>query len=132
MTSSDESYATTYRQVAVGTESPDAVTVGIEKAADGTLKAAVWWESKGDVDADEAEYGSVEDALAAADAARALHGFDEVVVALQSDDLWQGGWGILTQGAGRAAEPVGDLRGTDLSSDEAYELASDIEAERDA
>lgn len=130
--SSDESYVTTYRQVPVGTESADAVTVGIEKGADGPLKAAVWWESKGDIDADEVEYGSVEEALAAAEAAKALHGFAEVVVTLQSDDLWQADWGALTQGAGRAREPVGDLRGTDVSSDEAYELAAGIEAERDA
>lgn len=130
--SSDETYVTTYRQVPVGTQSPDAVTVGVERDGSGQLKAAVWWESKGDVDADEAEYGSVEDALAAAEAAKALHGFSEIVVALQSPDIWQSQWGTLTQGAGRSREPVGDLRGTDVSTDEAYELAAGIESERDA
>jgi hypothetical protein len=130
--SSDETYQTSYRQVPVGTESPNAVTVGIERDGEGQLKAAVWWESKGDVDADEAEYPTVEEALAAADAAKALHGFDEVVVALQSDDLWDAEWGVLAQSAGRAREPVGDIRDTDVSSDEAYELAAGIEAERDA
>lgn len=132
MSSSTETYVTTYRQVGVGTSCPDAVTVGIERDAAGQLKAAVWWESRGDVDADEAEYGSVSAALAAAEAARALHGFAEVVVALQSDDLWESEWGLLTQGAGRGREPVGDISQTDLSDDEAYELAAGIEAERDA
>jgi hypothetical protein len=132
MSNSDETYVTTYRQVPVGTESPQAVTVGIERDGDGQVRAAVWWEAKSDVDADEAEYESVEAALAAAEAAKALHGFDEVVVALQSDDLWHSDWGTLTQTAGRAREPVGDVRGTDLDSNETYELAAGIEAERDA
>lgn len=132
MSSSSETYVTTYRQVPVGTSYPDAVTVGIERDAEGQLKAAVWWESKGDVDADEAEYQSVSAALAAAEAAQALHGFAEVVVALQSDDLWQSDWGLLTQSAGRGREPVGDIGQTDLSDDEAYALAAGIEAERDA
>jgi hypothetical protein len=35
-------------------------------------------------------------------------------------------------GAERAREPIGDLRATDLTSEEAQELAADIEAERDA
>lgn len=132
MTSSTETYVTSYRQVPVGTSSPDAVTVGIERDASGQLQAAVWWESKGDVDADEAEYDSVSAALAAAEAAQELHGFAEVVVALQSDELWQADWGLLTQSAGRAREPVGDISQTNLSDDEAYELAAGIEAERDA
>ena len=34
--------------------------------------------------------------------------------------------------AERAREPIGDLRTTDLTSEEALELAADIEAERDA
>ena len=121
----------TYRQIAVGEMTPDAVTVGIEKAGDGQLKAAVWWEAKGDVDADEAEYGDVEQALAAADAAKTLHGFSEVVVALQEGLAWQSTWGQLQSGA-RSREPIGDITRTDLSEDEGYELAAGIEAERDA
>ena len=120
-----------YRQVSVGEMTPDAVTVGIEKAGDGQLKAAVWWEAKGDVDADEAEYADVAEALAAAEAARTLHGFSEVVVALQDGLAWQSNWGQLQAGT-RSREPIGDITGTDLSEDEGYELAAGIEAERDA
>ena len=50
-----------YKQVAVGESNADAVTVGIEAGANGSPKAAVWWEAKGDVDADEAEYDNVTD-----------------------------------------------------------------------
>jgi hypothetical protein len=131
MTSSDETYVSAYRQVPVGAETPDAVTVGIEKSGDGLPRAAVWWESKGDIDADEVEYDSVEEALSAAEAAKSLHGFSEIVVALQSDDLWDPEWGVLSHAA-RSREPVGDVRETDLSSDEVYELAAGIEGERDA
>ena len=51
-----------YRQIAVGQATPDAVTVGIEAGPDGQPKAAVWWEAKGDIDADEAEYANVPEA----------------------------------------------------------------------
>jgi hypothetical protein len=120
-----------YRLVPIGQQSPDAVTVGIELAEDGTRKAAVWWESKGDIDADEAEYGDVTEALAAAEAARALHGFDEVVVTLSRPDLWDKNWGQLRlPEVGK--EPIGDVQGTDLTSQETYELAAGIEEERDA
>lgn len=120
-----------YRRVPVGEMTPDAVTVGIEKDGAGQLKAAVWWEAKGDVDADEAEYADIPQALAAADAAKTLHGFKEVVVALQDGLAWQNGWGQL-QAQARSREPIGDISGTDLSDDEGYELAAGIEAERDA
>ena len=120
-----------YRLVPIGQQSPDAVTVGIELADGGTHKAAVWWESKGDVDADEAEYADVAEALAAAAAARALHGFDEVVVVLSRPDLWDSKWGHLRLPE-VAKEPIGDVRGTDLTSRETYELAAGIEEERDA
>ncbi len=119
-----------YRRVPVGSANPDAVTVAIESAG-GAVRAAVWWESKGDVDADEAEYGSVPAALEAAEAARALHGFGEVVVVIADPELWQPEWGVLRR-EGRSREPVGDVRGTDISEDEAYRLARGIEAERDA
>ena len=119
-----------YRMVPVGTSSPDAVTVGIEAGSNGALKAAVWWESRGDVDADEVEFASVPEALAAAEAARALHGIDEVVVVLAAPELWDPDWGTLTPGP--AAEPIGDVSRTDLTSGEAYELAAAVEAERDA
>ena len=117
-----------YRQVPVGQDTPDAVTVGIERDGTGALKAAVWWDSIRDVDADEAEYDDVPTALAAAEAARELHGFAEVVVALQEGLPWQGAWGRL--GGGR--EPIGDVSHTDLSDDEVFTLAAGIEAERDA
>jgi hypothetical protein len=120
-----------YRQIPVGEMTPDAVTVGIEKDGNGQLKAAVWWEAKGDVDADEAEYADVAEALAAADAAKTLHGFSAVVVALQDGLAWQSEWGQL-QADTRSREPIGDITGTDLSNDEGYELAAGIEAERDA
>jgi len=110
-----------YRQVAIGEAVPDAVTVGIEKHADGAIKAAVWWDAVGDVDADEAEYDDVPAALAAAEASRQLHGFSEVVVALQDGLAWQASWGKLQ-----------DPMVAELSDDEAYELAAGIEAERDA
>ena len=120
-----------YRQVPVGTSAEDAVTVGIETDKDGQLKAAVWWSAKGDVDGDEAEFADVGEAFAAAEAARALHGFAEVVVTLADPGLWREAWGRL-QIDGPAKEPIGDLRGTDISDGEAYALARDIETERDA
>ncbi len=120
-----------YRLVPIGQQSPDAVTVGIELTEDGTHKAAIWWESKGDVDADEAEYSDVAEALAAAEAARALHGFAEVVVVLSQPDLWDSQWGQLRL-PDIAKEPIGDVQDTDLSSRETYALAAGIEEERDA
>ncbi|SEQ31144.1 hypothetical protein SAMN05428969_2671 [Devosia sp. YR412] len=106
-----------YRQVAIGEATPDAVTVGIEKDAAGAIKAAVWWDAVGDVDADEAEFTDVPEALAAAEASRALHGFGAVVIALQDGVEWQPAWGTLANG---------------LTDDEAYELAAGIETESDA
>jgi len=117
-----------YRAVDVGAASPDAVTVAIEPSGDGTPKAAVWWESKGDVDADEAEYDNVPDALAAAEAARALHGFSETVVVIADATLWDNAWGDLQT----EREPIGRIEDTDITSDEAEILAAGIEAERDA
>ena len=117
-----------YRRIPIGTDLEDAVTVGIEQRPDGTMAAAVWWPSRGDVDADEAEYGSVEEALAAAEAARALHGFGEVAVTLQSDNLWSPQWGTLAPGK----EPYGRIDQVDLSDSEAFELAAAIEENRDA
>lgn len=108
----------TYRKIEVGEEAPDAVTVGIERNGEGKVVAAVWWPSRGDVDADEASYDRVEDAFEAAEAARSLHGFGEVVVTLQSEDLWQRDWGTL--------------EGVALSEDESFELARATEASRDA
>lgn len=120
-----------YRLVPIGEPVPDAVTVGIEPAEDGTLKAAVWWESKGDIDADEAEFDDVAAALTAAEAAHELHGFREVVVVLSRPDLWDSRWGQLRLPE-VAKEPIGDVRATDLTSRETYELAAGIEEERDA
>lgn len=123
--------AKTYRLVQVGEPMPDAVTVGIETGPDGRPKAAVWWESKGDIDADEAEYDDVAAAFEAAEASRALHGFDEVVVVVADPALWNSQWGHLQQPEA-TKEPIGDVSQTDLTSNETYELAAGIEAERDA
>lgn len=127
MTNSDAAY----RQVPVGASAEDAVTVGIETDRDGQLRAAVRWSARGDVDAGEAEFADVGKALVAAEAARALHGFAEIVVTLAHPGLWREEWGRL-QAEGPAREPIGDLRGTDISDSEAFALARDIEAERDA
>jgi hypothetical protein len=120
-----------YRLVPIGQQSPDAVTVGIELGEGDRRKGAVWWEAKGDIDADEAEYDDVSQALVAAEAARALHGFDEVVVVLSQPDLWDSSWGQLRL-PDVAKEPIGDVTQTDLTSGETYELAAGIEEERDA
>jgi hypothetical protein len=120
-----------FRQIAVGENVDDAVTVGIEAGPDGKLAAAVWWPATGDIDADEAQYADVAEALNAAEAARTLHGFREVVVCLQSPQLWDKAWGDLRP-TGTAPEPIGDISQTDLTSSEALNLARDIEAERDA
>ena len=120
-----------YRQLPVGTSIEDAVTVGIETDRDGQIKAAVWWGAKSDADADEAEFADIGEAFAAAEAARALHGFAEVVVTLADPGQWRAEWGRL-QADGPAKEPIGDLRGTDISDGEAFALARDIETERDA
>lgn len=105
------------RQIRVGEDAPDAVTLGVERNEGGELVASVWWPSRGDVDADEASFATVPEALEAAEAARQLHGFAEVVVVLQSEGLWQREWGEL--------QPA-------LSEDEAFELAKATEASRDA
>ena len=111
----------TYRRIAVGEGAPGAVTLGIEKGPDGQPVSVVWWPSHGDVDADEKSYPSVQEGLAAAEAARELHDFDEVVVALQSDELWQEHWGRLQPPPGPA-----------LTDEEGFELARATEASRDA
>lgn len=109
-----------FRKIALGQESDDAVTVGIERGPDGKIVASVWWPSRGDVDADEASYPEVAEALEAAQAAKTLYGFAEVVVLLQSDDLWQSEWGEL------------QLAGNRLTEAESFELARATEASRDA
>ena len=116
-----------YRSVPIGTDLPDAVTVGIERHDDGKLIAAVWWPSKGDVDADEAEYADVPAALQAAQAAKELHGFSEVAVTLQNPDLWDSAWGTIV-----GQEPLGRIDKDLLTEDESYELAAGLEASRDA
>ncbi|KRB01445.1 hypothetical protein ASD83_08060 [Devosia sp. Root685] len=111
---------TTYRTLAIGEDAADAVTVGIERDAEGKIVAAVWWPSRGDVDADEVAYPSAAEALAAAEAAKTLHGFSEVAIMLQSDELWQAQWGEL------APKP------NQLTDEESFELARATEASRDA
>lgn len=120
-----------YRLVEVGSKNPLAVTVGIEQDDQGGYKAAVWWESVADIDGDEAEYADVPTAFAAAEAARALHRFHEVVVVLQDGVDWQDDWGTLGA-APTGNEPIGDIRGAGLSPEESYALAAGIEAQRDA
>ena len=109
-----------YRRIAIGEDAPNAVTVGVERSPEGGILASVWWPAHGDVDGDEASYSSVPEALAAAEAAQALHGFDEIVVTLQSDDLWDSVWGGIGQP---------DVA---LTEDETFELARATEAMRDA
>ncbi len=117
-----------YRRAGLETPVCNAVTVGIE-TEDGQVRAAVWWDAKAGVEAGEQQHLLVSDALAAAEAARALHGFDEIVVVLQSDDLWDPAWGTLDDAS---REPMGDIASSDLSDEEAFALAAGIEAERDA
>lgn len=107
------------RQISVGESVGDAVTIGIERDADGREVASVWWPSKGGTDADEASFSSVPEALEAAQAAQTLHGFAEVVVVLASQNLWKAEWGYLQSGPA-------------LSDAEALELARATEASRDA
>lgn len=113
-----------FERVKIGEGVLDAVTVGIERDADGAVRAAVWWPSHGDVDADEAQYDTVEEALEAARAAKALHRFSRIVVMLQSDDLWRSQWGQLSIDTSEAADH--------LSEAESFELARATEASRDA
>lgn len=108
-----------YRRIAIGEDAPNAVTVGVERLPQGNILASVWWPSTGDVDGDEVSYDSVPEALAAAEAAKALHGFAEIVVTLQNDDLWDSVWGDIDPQAA-------------LTEDEIFELARATEAMRDA
>lgn len=107
------------RQISIGESVPDAVTLAIERDADGRIAATVWWPSKGDIDADEASFASISEALEAAHAAKTLHGFSEIVVVLAEEGLWQPEWGALQTGL-------------DLTDKEALELAKATEANRDA
>ena len=120
-----------FRQVPVGATVPQAVTVGIE--SDGAVghKAAIWWDAVGDVDADEAAFIDVAAALDAAEGARVLHGFAEVVVTLQDGVSWQDGWGELRPIAS-SNEPIGDVSDAGLSDGEAFDLAAGIETQSDA
>lgn len=108
-----------FRRVAIGEAVNDAVTVGIERNGDDEVVASVWWPASADGDGEEADYSSVPEALSAALAAKTLYGFAEVVVTLQSEDLWQQDWGELHVG-------------NDISEDEMFELARATEASRDA
>lgn len=110
-----------FRQVPIGATVPQAVTVGIESDGAAGHKAAVWWAAVGEVDADEAAFIEVAAALDAAEAARVLHGFTEVVVVLQDGVRWQVGWGELRP-----------ISGAGLSEQESYQLAAGLEAETDA
>ncbi|WIY52014.1 hypothetical protein O9Z70_11040 [Devosia sp. YIM 151766] len=109
-----------YRQIEIGEDAPDAVTVGIERGENGSPIASIWWPARPDADADEAMCNSVEEALEKAEAARELYGFSEIVIALQSSDLWQPAWGELGPAPLR------------LNEAEALELARATEASRDA
>ena len=120
-----------FRQVPVGASVPQAVTVGIEKDGATGHKAAIWWDAVGDVDADEAAFIDVAAALDAAEGARVLHGFAEVVVTLQDGVAWQAGWGELRPLPG-GNEPIGNVAAVGLSDDEAFDLAAGIETQSDA
>lgn len=95
-----------FRRIPIGADAPHAVTLGIERNSQGNVVAAVWWPAIGDVDADEASYDNVEAALLAAEYARALHGFSEVVVTLQADDLWDYRFGNLIEPSGDTTNGV--------------------------
>ena len=105
--------------------------MGIDSDGAAGHKAAVWWEAVSDVDADKTDFIDVAAALDAAEGARALHGFSEVVVILQDGVKWQSGWGEL-RALKTGNEPLGDVSGVELTDAESFELAADIEAERDA
>ena len=120
-----------FRQVPVGTTIPQAVTVGIESDGAAGHKAAIWWDSLGDVDADEVSFIDVAAALDAAEGARVLHGFSEVVVILQEGVHWQDGWGELRP-LQTGNEPLGDVSDVGLSEGEAFDLAAGIETQSDA
>ena len=120
-----------FRQVPIGTSVPNAVTVGIESDGTAGYKAAVWWDAVGDVDADEADFIGVAAALDAAEGARVLHGFAEIVVTLQEGVVWQEGWGHL-QPIASGNEPIGDVSGAGLSDEEAFDLAAGLETQSDA
>ena len=123
--------AKSYRTIPIGQPAPDAVTVGIEAGPDGTATAAIWWDAQGDTDAEEVTYADVEQALIAAEAARELHDLKEVVVVLARPDLWNTSWGQLRLDD-VAREPIGATIATDLTDEESFNLAADIEGERDA
>lgn len=120
-----------FRQVPVGASVAQAVTVGIESDGSSGHKAAIWWDAVGDVDADEAAFIDVAAALDAAEGARVLHGFSEVVVTLQDGVKWQDGWGELRP-LPISNEPIGDVSDTGLSEGEAFDLAAGLETESDA
>ena len=127
MTSSERRF----RRVGLGSTNADAVTVGIETGTEGRPRAAVWWESKGDIDADEAEFEDIAAAFEAAEVAQRLHGFSEIVVVLADGVSWEPAWGALDDG-GRNREPIGDVRQGELTDREAFHLARGSEEERDA
>ena len=120
-----------YRRVRMGERPDNAVTVSIERGANGRSQASVWWPGQEDQLPGSAGNPDIRAALAAAETARAQHALGEVVVMLDDPALWQAQWGVLL-GSDIGHEPIGDLTGTDLSSAEAYELAQHIETERDA
>jgi hypothetical protein len=120
-----------YRRVRMGERPDNAVTVSIERGANGRSQAAVWWPGQSSEEASASGYTDIRTAFAAAETARVQHALGEVVVMLDEPALWQAQWGVL-MGSEIAHEPIGDLTGTDLSSAEAFELAQRIETERDA
>ncbi len=120
-----------YRRARMGERPDNAVTVSIERGANGRSQAAVWWPGQSSEEASAAGYADIRTAFVAAETARVQHALGEVVVMLDEPALWQTQWGVL-MGSDIAHEPIGDLTGTDLSSAEAFELAQRIETERDA
>jgi len=108
------------RQVRDENDAPNAVIVGVERDADGKVFAVVRWPAKGEGPAGEDRYHSVPEALEAAQRVKSERGFDEIVVSLQRAELWRDEWGSLELGA------------SEVTDEEAFDMAWDIETNRDA
>lgn len=108
------------RQIEAGEDIPNAVIVGVERDADGKVFAVVRWPAIRGEAAGEDRYHSVPKALEVAESVKSERGFGEIVVSLQTAELWRDEWGSLELGA------------SEVTAEEAFDMAWDIEANRDA
>ncbi|MCS6759849.1 MAG: hypothetical protein MO852_13580, partial [Candidatus Devosia euplotis] len=102
--------------------------IRIAAGPDGRPIAGMWWTNQSGIRSK--AFFDVEAALEAAQVHRMQHDLEEVLIALDGVQ-WQAGWGEL-QGAGAEGEPMGDISRAGLTDDEYADLASGIEAQRDA